>query len=73
MKSTGSNKQLAHKAVTEAIRKRKLLPAKARLCVRCDYTRAAIWHHNKGYSPAHWFSVIPLCRTCHGFVHRKIR
>lgn len=72
MKSTRLKKQ-AHAAVTRGIRLRRLLPAKAFLCVRCDFTRAAIWHHDKGYARQHWFSIIPLCRTCHGFVHRRVQ
>lgn len=58
-------KRPAHQAVSYAIRGG-LIPHPATLTCEVCGKKAAEYHHHKGYSPEHWFSLQPLCHSCHG-------
>ena len=40
-------------------------------CTHCDRP-ADEYHHHNGYDKEHWLDVIPLCCSCHGYVHRTV-
>lgn len=34
--------------------------------------KAREYHHYLGYSPEHWFDILPLCYKCHKIIHRPL-
>jgi len=34
--------------------------------------KAKDYHHCKGYEPKHWFSIIPVCGSCHYKLHQLV-
>lgn len=58
----------ARKAVQLAVMSKTISPIKACICMQCGKP-AQHYHHWKGYEPAHWLDVIPLCAKCHRKVH----
>lgn len=66
--SRDKNKR-AHKAVENAVRSGKLLPATAFVCAYCQNTQATEYHHHNGYDDAHKIDVVPICRGCHKTCH----
>ncbi len=59
----------ARMAVRHAIDRGELPPVSAVPCSRCGI-QAEHYHHDSGYSRAHWLSVIPVCHKCHNEIHR---
>lgn len=51
-------------AVTNAIRAKRIPPAKTLQCSNCPEP-AAEYHHFAGYEPEHQLDVIPVCYACH--------
>ena len=37
-------------------------------CHNCP-NQAQEYHHYLGYSPEHWFDVVPICKCCHRKIH----
>lgn len=58
------------RAVSLAVRRGEIPPIKNRWCFDC-MRRARVYHHHRGYAPAHLLDVIPLCYDCHSIRHRK--
>lgn len=58
----------AHRAVQCAIQAGTLAPVRAVPCAHCG-RQAEVYHH-EAYDLPHWLDVVPLCRACHGEVHR---
>lgn len=63
-----SSALLARAAITAAVLRGEIPPAKALLCLDCG-DEALDYHHYRGYGPRYWGSVIPLCRSCHKRQH----
>ena len=59
----------AHIAITTAVGANKMEPASSLRCSRCD-SMASDYHHHKGYDEQHRLDVVPLCKNCHGKIHR---
>src|SRR6266481_7187003 len=57
----------AHYALTDAIRRGKLVPAKA--CETCGASGSTQGHHRNGYDKPHQLDVAWLCLTCHRIEH----
>ena len=57
------DKVRARNAVTHAIRDKKLVPAKLRLCVDCQ-SQARRYDHYRGYDTENWLNVEPVCIPC---------
>lgn len=57
-------KLIAHSALSWAIEKGQMSPAKNLLCVHCGKS-ARHYHHHNGYDEVHKLDVIPLCIPCH--------
>lgn len=64
----GSHIYEAHKAVNNAIKEGKLLPASAYKCCACDET--AREHHHFSYHPDNYLCVTPLCSKHHRLADR---
>lgn len=58
----------AHAAVSAAIARGDMPPAKTLTCTQCS-NPARDYHHHEGYDQSHWLTVIPLCRSCHRMTH----
>lgn len=61
----------ARNAVSEAVEKGILPPAKTQVCTVCGDS-AMEYHHHKGYEPKHCLDVVPLCTACHGQTQRGL-
>lgn len=53
----------ARNAVTHAIERERIAPAKELPCIDCGRP-AARYDHFKGYSRLHWLDVQPVCTLC---------
>lgn len=58
----------AHRAVRHAIAVGDIRPVHECVCQRCG-NQAEVYHH-ESYEPERWLDVQPLCRVCHGEIHR---
>ncbi len=56
-------RELAAKAVQDAVHQGKLKPARKQKCADCG--KKAHHLHHESYEPKDWLKVIPLCRICH--------
>ena len=54
-----------------AVRDGKMIAAKHMNCVKCG-KQAAQYHHHLGYEREYWFSVLPVCLSCHTLLHPKL-
>lgn len=63
---------LARQAVRNAVRNGTLKNPKTMQCSGTGCPNIATsYHHSKGYDPANWLEVTPLCDACHGKEHRS--
>lgn len=62
----------ANAAVNNAIIAGKFPRPTSFKCNQCGQ-QARIYHHWQGYSPEHWFDVVPLCYSCHKKIHQKTK
>ena len=60
----------ARNNVAQAVRNDKMVAAKHLKCVKCG-EQADQYHHHLGYDQENWFSVIPVCLSCHTSLHPK--
>lgn len=60
----------AQAAVTYAVRSGKLPRPSGLPCDGCG-GGAVLYHHHKGYAPAHQLDVVPLCAGCHRRGHAE--
>ena len=58
----------AHNAVYYAVKRGELPRPSECICDECGAS-AECYHHYAGYDREHWLSVIPLCNSCHRFLH----
>lgn len=56
-------RELAAKAVQEAVHQGRLKPASKQKCADCG--KKAHHLHHESYEPGEWLNVVPLCRLCH--------
>lgn len=61
----------ANSAISRAVHRGNMLPAKAYKCAGCN-EKAKDFHH-ASYHKEDWLCVVPLCRSCHQFVHQSDR
>lgn len=67
LRKAGTIQSNARRMITNRVIRKKMPPASFFLCTDCD-KRAEHYHH-EDYSI--WWSVEPLCHSCHGKKHRK--
>ncbi len=65
-----SMKLRAHRAVENALKRRRLPKAKYFQCAYCG-KQATQYHHWHGYDREHWLDVIPVCRRCDYADHKS--
>jgi hypothetical protein len=65
-------KVIARRKVNQAIKKGLLTPANERMCQHCHVQWAKEYHHYNGYTPKHWFDIIPVCIGCHSKIHGRV-
>lgn len=63
-------RKLARTRLAEAIRYGKFPRANTQKCSVCG-EQAEDYHHANGYNAERWDDVVPVCRVCHGGIHRK--
>ena len=60
--------QQASSAVSYEVKKGNVPNINTCICDKCG-TKAAHYHHPRGYQRQYWLDVVPLCRSCHKGEH----
>ena len=60
----------ARAVINGHVKRGNILPPRLFNCKSCG-NKAEQYHHHKGYNKEYQKTVVPLCRKCHGFIHRK--
>ncbi len=66
-RENNKNKDNAHRAIENAVRRKTIPHISTQKCIMC-FNTATVYHH-WSYSETYWLDTLSLCNACHGHVH----